>query len=83
MGRGRQEEASNGAHVELQKQKLLSTDCISMHDDTSAWVQAYITVDCSLGECMISPELDFLPFFFVCVYVCVWRGGGIYIRTDG
>ena len=54
------------------KTKDFSTDCISMHDDTSAWVQAYITVDCSLGECMISPELDLHTWFYVCVFMCVW-----------
>ena len=40
-----------------------------MHDDTSAWAQAYITVDCSLGECMISPELDLLFVFVRGIYV--------------
>ena len=40
-----------------------------MHDDTSAWVQAYITVDCSLGVCMISPELDLLFVFVRGIYV--------------
>ena len=47
--------------------------------------QAYITVDCSLGELHDIPGVGSFFFLFFCVYVvCVdVYVRGIYVQTDG